>query len=66
MLSYNNSFNQIAMITAPILLAGVYDWNKEYTFYITAAISAISLFVICYVAMWKNSKDIGKKPLYEM
>ena len=53
------------MISAPILLSFIYDKNKELTFYISAIISSISLFVIFYVATWKNSKDIGKKAFYE-
>lgn len=53
------------MITAPIILSTVYERNKELTFYVSAIISAVSLIVIAYVATWKNSKDIGKKPLYK-
>ena len=53
------------MIAAPILLSFIYEKNKELTFYISAIISSISLFVIFYVATWKNSKDIGKKAIYE-
>lgn len=52
------------MILAPIILSFIYEGNKEIAFYTTAGISAVSLFVITYVATWKNSKDIGKKALY--
>lgn len=53
------------MIIAPILLSWVYEQNEELTFYVSAAISAISLIVISYVATWKNARDIGKKSLYK-
>ena len=53
------------MITSPMVVSVIYDFNKKCVFYFSAIFPLIAIVIMGYISTWDNVGEIGRKSTFD-